>query len=222
SYRRRKETIGDVDLVAVAAEPHSVMEAFRAFAGVREVLMAGDTRSSVVLATGLQVDLRVVPRDCYGSALLYFTGSKEHNVKLRRRALERGLTISEYGVFELVPGEPETQGARRGGREEGEVYQAVGLPWIPPERREDRGEIEAAAEGRLPRLIELADLRGDLHMHSTWSDGKAPIEEMVIACKAHGYEYMVISDHSKALAMTNGLDAVRLRQQWVEIDEVRA
>jgi DNA polymerase (family 10) len=125
-------------------------------------------------------------------------------------------------VFEVVSGQPEAQGPCRGGREEGEVYEAVGLPWIPPERREDRGEIEAAAAGALPRLIELSDLRGDLHMHSTWSDGKASIEEMVIACKAHGYDYMVISDHSKALAMTNGLDAVRLRQQWEEIDQVRA
>jgi DNA polymerase (family 10) len=221
SYRRRKETIGDIDLVAVAAEAVPVMEAFRAYAAVREVSMAGETRSSVVLRSGLQVDLRVVPRDCYGAALLYFTGSKEHNVKLRRRAVERGLTISEYGVFEVDPALPEGSGRRLGGREEDELYRAVGLPWIAPELREDRGEIESAAADRLPRLIDIGDMRGDLHMHSTWSDGKSTIEEMVAACAARGYLYMVISDHSKALAMTNGLDAVRLRQQWKEIEEVR-
>lgn len=221
SYRRRKETIGDIDLVAVADESMPVMEAFRAYPAVRAVLMSGDTRSSITLGSGLQVDLRVVPRDCFGAALLYFTGSKEHNVKLRRRAVERGLTISEYGVFEVVEDHPELEGRRRGGREESEIYRAVGLPWIPPELREDRGEIEAAEKGPIPRLIDLDDLRGDLHMHSTWSDGKSTIEEMVAACLERGYEYMVISDHSKALAMTNGLDATRLRKQWREIDEVR-
>lgn len=229
SYRRRRETIGDIDLLAVAADAPPVMEAFRAYPGVREVAMAGETRSSILLGSGLQVDLRVVPRDCYGAALLYFTGSKEHNVKLRRRAVERGLTISEYGIFELEaePSEGEGErplpgrGRKLGGREEEEVYRAVGLPWIAPELREDRGEIESALAGALPRLIDTGDIRGDLHMHSTWSDGKSTIEEMVEACAARGYDYMVISDHSKALAMTNGLDAARLREQWREIEEVR-
>jgi DNA polymerase (family X) len=220
SFRRRRETVGDLDLLAIASNPGPVMEAFTGYTQAERVLMAGDTRSSVVLGCGLQADLRVVPRECYGAALLYFTGSKEHNVKLRRRAVERGLRISEYGVFRVEP--DGSEGERIGGREEADVYAAVGLPWIPPELREDRGEIEAAAAGRLPRLLEVGDLRGDLHMHSTWSDGGATIEEMVAACAARGYEYMVVSDHSKVLAMTNGLDARRLREQWREIEQVQA
>ncbi|HEX9942494.1 MAG TPA: DNA polymerase/3'-5' exonuclease PolX [Thermoanaerobaculia bacterium] len=222
SYRRRKETVGDIDLLAIASRPVPVMERFRDYPQVDKVLMAGDTRSTVVLGSGLQVDLRVVPPECYGAALVYFTGSKEHNVKLRRRAVERGLRISEYGVFRVEERTQEEQGELIAGREEADVYATVGLAWIPAELREDRGEIETAAAGRLPRLVRLEDLRGDLHMHSTWSDGRNSIEEMVEACAARGYEYMVISDHSKALSMVNGLDAYRLRQQWLEIDEVRA
>jgi DNA polymerase (family X) len=219
SYRRRKETIGDIDLLAIASEPVPVMERFRGYPQVDKILNAGDTKSTIVLGSGLQVDLRVVPAECYGAALVYFTGSKEHNVKLRRRAVEKGLRISEYGVFhERADGESECIA----GREEADVYATVGLAWIPPELREDRGEIEAAAAGPLPELIRVEDLRGDLHMHSTWSDGRSSIEEMVTACAARGYEYMVISDHSKALAMTGGLDAYRLRLQWAEIEQVRA
>jgi DNA polymerase (family X) len=245
SYRRRVETVGDIDLLATAREPAPVMAHLLAYPQIAQVAMAGDTRSSIVLGNGLQVDLRVVPPDCYGAALVYFTGSKEHNVKLRRRGVERGLRISEYGVFQLPEGggpaapsapssastdptgDPATaagqgEGVWIAGREEADVYAAVGLAWIPPELREDRGEIEAAAAGRLPRLIEVADLRGDLQMHSTWSDGRDTLEEMVAGCAAHGYEYMAITDHSKALAMVNGLDARRLRLQWLEIDAVRA
>jgi len=220
SYRRRRETVGDIDLLAVAARPAAVMECFQRYAQIDKVLMSGDTRSTVVLGasrgSGLQVDLRAVPPECYGAALVYFTGSKEHNVKLRRRGVESGLRISEYGVFRVDEGVGEN-GECIAGREEADVYAAVGLPWIPPEMREDRGEIEAAAAGRLPRLLRREDLRGDLHMHSTWSDGRNTIEEMVAACAAQGYEYMVVSDHSKSLAMTNGLDAYRLRLQWKEI-----
>ena len=219
SYRRRRETVGDIDLLALASQPGPVMEAFLHYPQRDKILMAGDTRSTITLGSGLQVDLRVVPPDCYGAALVYFTGSKEHNVKLRRRGVERGLRISEYGVFRV---EGDGEGERIAGQEEAEVYAAVGLAWVPPELREDRGEIEAASAGRLPELIRLEDLRGDLHMHSTWSDGRNTIEEMVEACVAQGYEYMVISDHSKALSMVNGLDAYRLREQWKEIDEVRA
>jgi DNA polymerase (family 10) len=222
SYRRRRETVGDIDLLAIASQPVPVMERFRGYAQVDKILMAGDTRSAVVLGSGLQVDLRVVPRECYGAALVYFTGSKEHNVKLRRRAVEKGLRISEYGVFKIHEEHAEHEGEWIAGREEEDVYATVGLAWIAPEMREDRGEIEAAAAGRLPNLIRQEDLRGDLHMHSTWSDGRNSIEEMVEACAARGYEYMVISDHSKALSMVNGLDAYRLSQQWKEIDEVRA
>lgn len=225
SYRRRRETIGDIDLLAVAREPALVMQHFLGHAWIEKVAMSGDTRATVTLGSGLQVDLRAVPPESYGAALVYFTGSKEHNVKLRRRAVERGLRVSEYGVFN----EDDTWIA---GREEEDVYAAVGLAWIPPELREDQGEIEAATSSSgkgvkkkasgLPRLIRQEDLRGDLHMHSTWSDGKNSIEEMVAACAGRGYEYMVISDHSKALAMTNGLDAYRLRLQWKEIDGIRA
>ena len=234
SYRRRVETVGDIDLLATAREAAPVMAHLLAYPQIAQVAMAGDTRSSIVLGNGLQVDLRVVPPDCYGAALVYFTGSKEHNVKLRRRGVERGLRISEYGVFRLpegggpageaaaAAGHDGGEGVWIAGREEADVYAAVGLAWIPPELREDRGEIEAAAAGRLPRLIEVADLRGDLQMHSTWSDGRDTLEEMVAGCAAHGYEYMAITDHSKALAMVNGLDARRLRLQWLEIDAIRA
>lgn len=272
SYRRRCETIGDVDLLATAHQAAPVMRHFLVYPQIGQVQMAGDTRSTVILGNGLQVDLRVVAPDCYGAALLYFTGSKEHNVKLRRRAIERGLRISEYGVFR-APAAPDADAAARAtadvaagaaagaedraaaitgtgaqagrtrapanaaeerantaaaasgwiaGREEADVYAEVGLAWIPPELREDRGEIEAAAAGRLPRLIEVADLRGDLQMHSTWSDGRNTLEEMVAGCAAHGYEYMAITDHSKSLAMVNGLDARRLALQWIEIDAIRA
>jgi len=231
SYRRRRETVGDIDLLAVAKKPAAVMKHFLGHAWIEKVEMSGDTRASVILGSGLQVDLRAVPPESYGAALVYFTGSKEHNVKLRRRAVERGLRISEYGVFKVDPDDAEAEGEWIAGREEEDVYAAVGLAWIPPEMREDQGEIEASVipggksagkKSRLPRLIEQEDLKGDLHMHSTWSDGRNSIEEMVEACAARGYEYMVISDHSKALAMTNGLDAYRLREQWKEIDEVRA
>jgi DNA polymerase (family 10) len=184
--------------------------------------MSGDTRSSIALRSGLQIDLRVVPEASWGAALVYFTGSKEHNIRLRQRGVERGLRISEYGVFR-VEGEGEPfAGTRIAGAEEAEVYAAVGCAWVPPELREDRGELEAAAAGRLPRLLELGDLRGDLQMHSTWSDGKASIEEMLEACAARGYQYFALTDHSKALAMTGGLDAARLAEQWREIDEIAA
>jgi DNA polymerase (family 10) len=235
SYRRRCETVGDIDLLAAASDAAPVMARFLAYPQIAQVLMSGDTRSTITLGNGLQVDLRVVPPDCYGAALVYFTGSKEHNVKLRRRAVERGLRISEYGVFRLAaegaappstdaPAAPagRDEGAWIAGREEADVYAEVGLAWVPPELREDRGEIEAAAAGRLPRLVELADLRGDLQMHSTWSDGRNTLEEMVAGCAAHGYEYMAITDHSKALAMVGGLDARRLALQWLEIDAIRA
>jgi DNA polymerase (family 10) len=173
----------------------------------------------------------VVPPESYGAALVYFTGSKEHNIRLRQRALDKKLRISEWGVFREEGGRkdrPEKAqerdplaGERVAGAEEADVYAAVDLPWIPPELREDRGEVDAAAAGRLPRLLELSDLRGDLQMHSTWSDGKNSIEEMVEACIARGYAYMALTDHSKSLAMTGGLDAARLRAQWQEIDQVQ-
>ncbi len=228
SYRRRKETVGDIDLLAIAEEGGSLMERFLAYDRVEEVLASGGTKGSVRLASGLQVDLRILPAGSYGAALVYFTGSKEHNVRLRQRGVSQGLRISEYGVFRSEEdGEGESaarrdpwEGERVAGATEDEVYASVGLAWIPPELREDRGEIEAAAEGRLPELITLEDLRGDLQMHSTWSDGKDSIEAMLEACAARGYEYMALTDHSQSLAMTGGMDERKLRRQWKEIDQV--
>lgn len=230
SYRRRKETVGDIDLLVQSDDPEPVMERFTGWSQVEEVVGAGDTRGSVVLKSGLEVDLRILPEESYGAALLYFTGSKEHGVALRKRALERGLSINEYAVSELADEESGEEGTtsttgrelgkRIAGRTEEEMYEALGLPWIPPELRENRGEIEAAEQGELPSLIALDDMRGDLQMHSTWSDGKNSIEEMLQACAAKGYEYFALTDHSKALAMTGGMDAEKLARQWEEIDEV--
>ena len=231
SYRRRKETVGDIDLLVKSDDPEPLMERFTGWKQVDEVLGAGDTRGSVILKSGLQVDLRILPEDSYGAALLYFTGSKEHGVALRKRALERGLSVNEYGVSELAEesgeeGTTSTTGRELGkkvaGRTEHEMYESLGLPWIPPELRENRGEIEAAEQGTLPKLIALEDMRGDLQMHSTWSDGKNSIEEVLVACAARGYEYFALTDHSKALAMTGGMDAEKLARQWEEIDEVVA
>jgi DNA polymerase (family X) len=176
------------------------------------VLSRGKTKMSVRLRNGLQMDLRVMPETSYGAALQYFTGSKEHSIQLRRRALERGLKVNEYGVF---------RGKKRvAGRTEEEVYEAVGLPWIPPELREARGEIDLALKGRLPKLLELDDLRGDLHMHTTATDGRASLEEMVAGAKKRGYAYIAITDHSKRVTMARGLDARRLRQHWKAIDKL--
>lgn len=233
SYRRRCETIGDIDLLVLAADSLAVSEGLAAFDGVERVIGAGGTKTSVLLKSGLQVDLRVVPDESWGAALVYFTGSKEHNVKLRQRALDRGLRVSEYGVFRISEGEEEgggvgergpasSAGERVAGETEEAVYAALELPWMSPEIREDRGELSAAVAGELPQLIEVGDLRGDLHMHSTWSDGRNSIEEMLEACVARGYEYLCMSDHSKALAMVQGLDAEQLRRQWLEIDEIAA
>ena len=223
SYRRRKETVGDIDLLAIAGEGEPVMEHFTGYRKVTEVVQSGATRGTVLLESDVQVDLRIVESGSFGAALVYFTGSKEHNIALRKRALERDLTVSEYGVFELVEAEDEEereQGDRVAGETEEEVYGAVDLPWIAPELREARGEIDAAAAGELPGLIELEDVRGDLQMHTTWSDGRASVEGMLEACAELGYEYFAVTDHSQALAMTGGLDEAKLREQWEEMDEV--
>ncbi|GIW70776.1 MAG: DNA polymerase/3'-5' exonuclease PolX [Planctomycetota bacterium] len=224
SWRRRKETVGDLDLLVTAAEPGPVMDHFTRWPSVAEVVQKGTTRTTVRLRSGMQVDLRVVEPAAFGAALCYFTGSKEHNIRMRQRALERGLRISEYGVFELLEGEggERREGRRVAGATEQEVYAAVGLPWIPPELREDRGELEAAERGELPALVELGDIRGDLQMHTRWSDGKNTLAEMVAACLARGYAYMAVTDHSPSLAMTGGLDPAKLRRQWQEIERVAA
>eukprot|EP00913_Durusdinium_trenchii_P022849 g21453.t1 len=213
SCRRRKESVGDLDVLVTAAESAEAMDTLAAHPRVKDVLARGDTKQRVRLNSGIEMDLRVVPEESYGAAMQYFTGSKEHNIVIRRRAQERGLKLNEYGLFrddELVAG-----------RTEEEVYAAVDLPWIPPELREDRGEIEAAEGDELPELVEVSDIRGDLHMHTTATDGAATIREMAEAAKARGLKYIAITDHSKRVAMANGLDAKRLRAHWKAIDKVR-
>jgi DNA polymerase (family 10) len=213
SFRRRRETVGDLDLLVTADDSTPPMDRLAAHPLVEKVLARGETKQRVRLKSGLEMDLRVVPEESYGAALQYFTGSKAHNIVLRRRAQERGLKINEYGVFR---GEKSIAG-----RTEEEVYKAVGLPWIPPELREDRGEFDAAEQGRLPKLVEFDDILGDLHMHTTATDGAATIAEMVAGAKARGLKYIAITDHSKRVTMANGLDADRLRAHWKEIDKVR-
>ncbi len=212
SFRRRKETVGDLDVLVTCAESGPVMDRLASYSAVRDVLVRGETKMSVRLANGMQLDLRVVPDESYGAALQYFTGSQAHNIQLRRRAQDMGLKINEYGVF---------RGEQRvAGRTEEEVYAAVGLEWIPPELREARGEIEWAADGKLPRLVELDQIRGDLHMHTNVTDGRASIEEMIRACKQMGYQYLAITDHSKRVTVAGGLDADRLRAHWKNIDRI--
>lgn len=212
SYRRGKETVGDLDILAIADKKSPIMDRFVAYDEVAEVLSHGTTRSSVILRSGIQVDVRVVPERSYGAALHYFTGSKPHNIAIRRLGQKAGLKINEYGVFR--------KDRYIGGRNEEDVFGAVGLPYIEPELREERGEIEAAREGRLPKLVTLGDIKGDLHMHSTATDGRNTIEEMALAARKRGYRYIAITDHSRRLTVARGLDARRLRQQMQEIDRV--
>ena len=212
SYRRMKDTVGDLDILVTAQSGTAVIERFVAYDEVRDVLAQGETKSSVVLKSGLQVDLRLVPAESYGAALHYFTGSKAHNIAVRRMAQARGLKLSEYGVF---------RGARRiAGKTEESVFATVGLPYIPPELREDRGEIEAARAGRLPQLVTLSDLRGDLHMHTSASDGHHTIHEMALAARERSLSYIAITDHSRRLAIAHGLDPRQVARQCDEIERV--
>ncbi len=204
SLRRGRETVGDLDLLVTGPEPSGVLDRFIAYPKVEEVLGRGENKASArVGREGLQVDVRALSPDSFGAAMQYFTGSKDHNVAIRTRAVRMGLKLSEYGLFR-VEDDFKVAGATEAG-----VYEAIGLPWIPPELRENCGEIEAAAEGRLPELVELKDIRGDVHMHTTETDGRATLEEMAQAARELGYEYIAITDHSKALAMANGLDEKR-------------
>jgi DNA polymerase (family 10) len=214
SFRRGRETVGDLDVLAASNAPAAAIEAFCSFDEVTRVIARGRTRAAVELASGLQVDLRVVPPASYGAALLYFTGSKAHTIHVRRLAQQRGLKLSEYGLYR--------RDKRIAGATEQEVFAGVGLPWIPPELREDRGEIEAALAGRLPVLVSRADLRGDLHVHTTASDGSASLTEMVMAAKAARLSYVGIADHSRHLGITNGLDAEALARQIDAIDALAA
>lgn len=210
SLRRRRETVGDLDLLVSLSGDSAVMDHFVQGGDVRQVLLRGGTRASVVLKSGLQVDLRAVQAESFGAAWVYFTGSKAHNIALRRRAQEQGLKINEYGVFRGIE--------RIAGATEESLYQAVGLRYIEPELREDRGEIEAARQGRLPLLVTLADLRGDLHLHTRDSDGRDSLESMAAAAQAKGLHYMAVTDHSRSLAFARGLDPVRLAKQIDRID----
>jgi DNA polymerase (family 10) len=214
SFRRRRETVGDLDLLAISSEPAQVMKRLAAYPHVDQTVGIGDTKSTVILHDGLQVDLRVLPEESYGAAMVYFTGSKDHCVHIRRVAQRMELSLNEYGLF---------RGSESiAARTEEEVYRALGLDWIAPELREDRGEINAAMEHHLPHLIAREDLRGDLHSHSTYTDGRASIEEMARAADKAELEYLAVTDHSQRLAMVNGLDPNRLREQWREIEDVQS
>ncbi|HEV2749376.1 MAG TPA: DNA polymerase/3'-5' exonuclease PolX [Gemmatimonadales bacterium] len=214
SYRRRRETIGDLDILVTSDATAAVMNRFVAYGEVAEVVSKGETRSTVKLSGGLQVDLRAVEPAAYGAALQYFTGSKAHNVELRKIAQEHGYKLNEYGLF---------KGTRRvAGKTEQEIYEKLGLDWIPPELREARGEIALAREHRLPHLVDVLDIRGDLQMHTSATDGKGTIEDMAHAARALNYQYIAITDHSKRVTMALGFDAKRLREQWRTIDELNA
>lgn len=215
SYRRGKETVGDLDIVIVSEHPDAAMDQLNSFPRLQEVLARGDTKMSIRVHGGFQVDMRVVPAKSFGAAMQYFTGSKEHNVEIRGRAKKLGLRINEYGVYR-----EEDLDHPIAGETEESVYAAVQLPWIAPELRESRGEFEMAEQGRLPQLITLADLRGDLHMHTTATDGENTLEEMVVAAQARGWEYIAITDHSQRVSVARGLDGTRLRAQWQEIDRL--
>jgi DNA polymerase (family 10) len=212
SLRRRRETVGDLDMLVTAKDGAAVGDRLVAYDSVAEVLAHGPTRTTVVLRSGIQVDVRAVPEESYGAALMYFTGSKAHNILLRGLANEHDWKLNEYGLF---------SGRRRiAGATEEEVYKKLGLAYIPPEMREDRGEVALARAGKLPRLVTVSDMRGDLHVHSDWTDGTAPIEAMAEAARTLGYAYIALTDHSRRVAMAHGLDPARLTRQIREIDRI--
>ncbi|RLC40295.1 MAG: DNA polymerase/3'-5' exonuclease PolX [Candidatus Nealsonbacteria bacterium] len=214
SVRRMKETIGDVDFLVVTKSPARVMDFFCSLPGVEKIWGKGSTKSSIRLKEGFDVDLRVVPKKSYGSALQYFTGSKEHNIQLRKIAIDKGLKLNEYGLF---------RGSKQiAGKTEKEIYKILGMECPPPELRENRGEIEAALKGKLPKLVELKDIKGDLHCHSKWDGGQNTIEEMAETAMARGYQYIGISDHTKFLKIEHGLDERKLAQQKREIEKLNS
>jgi len=214
SSRRMKETIGDIDLLVTSKDSEKVMKKFLAYPQVKDVIAHGKTKSSIRLTDDVQIDLRVVAQESWGAALQYFTGSKAHNVKLRQIAIKKGLKLNEYGIFE--------KGTNKqiGGKTEDEIYKTLGLPWIPPELREDRGEIEAGQKGRLPKLVEAEDIKGDFHLHTRSSDGTASIEEIVAAAQKMGYKFITISDHSQSLRVAHGLSEEKLLEQTKQIEKL--
>jgi DNA polymerase (family 10) len=214
SFRRRRETVGDLDILVTARQNSPVMERFIAYDEVSEIVSRGKTRSTVVLRSGLHVDLRVVPQVSYGAALCYFTGSKAHNIAIRKIGVRKGYKVNEYGVF---------KGEKRiGGRTEQEVYTKLGLAFIEPELRENRGEVELALDGKMPKLINLDDIRGDLHCHTKATDGHNTLREMAEAAQSHGYEYLAITDHSRHVTVARGLDKARLLEEIRQIDTLNA
>jgi len=217
SLRRMRETIGDIDILVTSDDPKAVMDRFTTLQLVTSIVARGPTKSTIITSAGIQADIRVVPPESFGAALQYFTGSKQHNVRLRDFAVRKKLKLNEYGVFRVGAGEEK----RIGGRTEEEMYAALGLPLIPPELREDKGEIEAAREDRLPQLIEASDIAGDLHVHSKWSDGHNSIEEMARAALDLGYRYIGLTDHSPSQTVAGGLSPARLRERREEIEAVR-
>jgi len=212
SLRRMKDTIADVDILAASDHSEKVMAHFVTLPQTQKVIAKGQTRASIVVKDGFQVDLRVVPVESFGAAAHYFTGSKAHNIRIRSLGVEKGLKINEYGVFRKEK--------KIGGKREEEIFSAIDLPYIPPELREDQGEIEAARNGTLPALVELENIRGDLHVHSNWTDGRNSIKEMAQAAKRRGYQYIAICDHSPTIGITNGLTPERLQKQIQEIEKV--
>jgi DNA polymerase (family 10) len=213
SLRRMKETIGDVDILAVAVDAKKAMETFTNLQRVEKVIAHGKTKSSIRVYGGIQVDLRIVEKKSFGSALQYFTGSKDHNVELRKIAQKKGLKLNEYGLFKKK--------TRKAGKTEKEVYSALGLSWIPPELRENRGEIDAAKHKKIPKLVEYDDVRGDLQMHTKWSDGNNTIEEMVKASQQLGHEYIAFTDHVGSLKVAGGMDKKEWEKQGKEIEKIR-
>ena len=214
SLRRWKDTIKDIDMLATSRDPKKVMNVFTRLTNVKEVLMKGPTKSSIVTRENIQVDLRVVEEDSVGAALAYFTGSKAHNIRLREMAVKKGLKINEYGVFDVKTNK------KIGGKNEADIYKALGLLFIPPELREDTGEIEAAFERKLPELFELSDIKGDLHVHTKYSDGSHDIEELVDEARKRGYKYIAITDHSKGLGVARGMSIEKLLEQNKKIEAV--
>ena len=212
SLRRMRENIGDIDILATGPNQGKIIYAFTHLPEVKEVLASGETKASVIVEGGVQIDLRVVEEGSYGAALQYFTGSKGHNIHLRGIAKAKGIKINEYGVFKRE--------RKIGGKEEKDVYHTLGMDWIEPELREDRGEVEAAQKKRLPKLVQESEIKGDLHVHSKWSDGSAPIEEIAKAAQKRGYQYVAICDHTKSLKIAHGLEESRLLKQMEEVDRI--
>jgi len=224
SFRRRKETIGDLDILVTSKQPKRLVDFFVSLPEIQRVNAKGPTKVNVLLKygaqhqSGVETDLRVVRPESFGAALHYFTGSKTHNIEIRRRGIEKGLRINEYGVFKVSPSKKRL--TRVGGAKEEEIFKAVGLPWIPPEIRENEGEIEAALENRLPKLIEKRDIKGDLHLHSDWSDGEDSILDLALSAQKRKYQYIALTDHASPIGIINGLNAHRVLKQILAIKEI--